>query len=182
MRVFSYFVFLVGVGLLLPIASAGEFKLEPGFKLIFNGKNFDGWQPKGKKDALEGKTDIGRFKVIDGGIVRFDSSKKGESYIETAKELPGDVVVKFDFKPGPKCNNDFFLRGIKFDIVPGNKECKNVKEGEWHTLEIIAKGDTVEHRINGELSRTSKKKSEPSRFIMRAEIGVIDVKNIRVKE
>src|ERR1051325_4466366 len=129
MRVFSYFLFLVGVGLLLPIASAGEFKVEPGFKLIFNRKNLAGRPPHGKNAARYGKSDIGRFKVVDGGIVRFDSSKKGESYIETAKELPGDVTVKFDFKPGPKCNNDFFLRGIKFDIVPGNKECKNVKEG-----------------------------------------------------
>ena len=39
-------------------------------------------------------------------------------------------MIRFDFKPGPECNNDILLRGIKFDIVPGNKENKDVKEGE----------------------------------------------------
>ncbi len=183
MRILSYSLFLLGLALLVPMArsSAGEFKLEAGFKLLFNGKNFDGWQPKGKKDALAGKTEVGRFKVAD-GTVHMNSAVKGESYLETAHEFSGDVHIKFDFKPGPKCNNDFFLRGIKFDVVPGNKECKNVKATDWNTLEIIAKGDTVEHKINGELARKSTKKAETTRFIMRAETGEITVKNIRVKE
>jgi hypothetical protein len=180
MRFVTFVSFVASVAFLPLIAVSGEFKLEPGFTLIFNGKNFDGWQPKGKKDPLTGKTEIGRFKVVD-GMVHFNSALKGESYIETVKEYT-DLHVKFDFKPGPKCNNDFFIRGIKFDIVPGNKENKNVKEGEWYTCEIIAKGDTVEHKINGELARTTKMKAKAAPFIMRAEIGEIHVKNIRVKE
>ncbi len=164
-------------------AGAGEFKLEPGFKLVFNGKNLDGWQPKGKKDSLDGKTEAfkGRFKIDKGAIV-VDPAVKGDSYIETAKEFTGDVTVKFDFNPGPKCNNDIFLRGTKFDIVPGNKECKNVKEGEWSTLEIIVVGDKVEHKINGETARKSAAKGKSSSLSLRAEFGSIQIKNIRVKE
>jgi len=180
MRRLSIVLGLFGVIAFAPLMQGGEFKLEPGFTLLFNGKDFDGWQPKGKKDPLKTKTEIGRFKVVD-GMVHFNSALKGESYIETVKEF-GDVHVKFDFKAGPKCNNDFFIRGIKFDIVPGNKECKNVKEGEWYPCEIIAKGDTVEHKINGEVVRTTKMKAKAAPFIMRAEIGEIHVKNIRAKE
>ena len=46
MRIFTYSLFLFGLVLLLPIPlmSAGEFKLEPGFTLLFNGKNLDGWR------------------------------------------------------------------------------------------------------------------------------------------
>jgi len=183
MRKISCVVGFFVLALIAPAAllTGGEFKLEDGYKLVFNGKNFDGWQPKGKKDALTGKTEVGRFKVVDGGMVHLNSALKGESYIETTKEFT-DVHVKFDFKAGPKCNNDFFIRGIKFDIVPGNKECKNVKEGQWYTCEIIAKGDKVEHKINGEVARTTTMKSKAAPFIMRAEIGEIHVKNIRVKE
>lgn len=172
------------VGLVLALqASAGEFKLEPGFTAIFNGKNFDGWQTRGKKDVLEGKTDAfkGRFKIAD-GIIKIDPAVKGDSYIETAKEFSGDVHLKFDFKAGPKCNNDFFLRGIKFDIVPGNKELKNVKEGEWYTMEIIVAGDKVEHKVNGESVRKSTAKGKSTSFMIRAEFGEIQVKNIRVKQ
>jgi hypothetical protein len=167
-----------------PLGAVDDFKLEPGFTLLFNGKNLDGWkEASGKKETLDGKTEAyhGRFKVVEGKLV-YDPAVKGDLYIETAKEFGKDVHLKFDFKPGPKCNNDLFLRGTKFDIIPGNKENKNVKEGEWHTFEIIVKGDTIEHKINGEAARTSKAGAKATPFKLRAEFGALEIKNIRVKE
>src|SRR5262249_46886729 len=125
---------------LLPLASApaDDFKLEPGFTLLFNGKNLDGWKEAIKnKESLEGKTEAfgGRFKVVEGRLV-YDPAVKGDLYIETVKEFGKDVHIKLDFKPGPKCNNDFFLRKTKFDIIPEKGETKKVKEGEWQTFEI----------------------------------------------
>ncbi len=184
-RLLSLFL-LAGLMLLTPTSgrSAEDFKLEPGFTLLFNGANLDGWkETNGKKEALEGKTAAhnGRFKVVDGVLV-YDPAVKGDLYIETTREFGKDVHIKFDFKPGPKCNNDFFLRGTKFDIVPGNKENKEVKEGEWSVCEIIVKDDKVEHKINGETVRTSKAADKPTPFKLRAEIGVVELKNIRFKE
>src|SRR5712691_4110849 len=138
--------------------SADDFKVEAGFALLFNGKNLDGWKEASqKKEALEGKTEAynGRFKVVEGKLV-YDPSIKGDLYIETNREFARDVHIKFDFKPGLKCNNDLFLRGTKFDIIPGNKENKNVKEDEWYAFEIVIVGDKIEHKINGETVRTSK--------------------------
>lgn len=178
--------FLVTVTLLMPLPGilADDFKLEPGFTLLFNGKNLDGWREAGgKKETLERKTEAynGRFKVVDGRLV-YDPSVKGDRYIETAREFGKDVHIKFDFKPGPKCNNDLFLRGTKFDIIPGNKENKNVKEGEWYTFEIVVSGDKIEHKVNGETARTSKAGAQATPFKLRAEFGAIEIKNIRVKE
>jgi hypothetical protein len=177
---------LAGSMVLLPLPgiAADDFKLEPGFTLLFNGKNLDGWKEASKnKESLEGKTEAynGRFKVVDGRLV-YDPSVKGDLYIETNKEFGKDVHIKFDFKPGPKCNNDFFLRGTKFDIIPGNKENKNVKEGEWYTFEIVVNGDKIEHKINGETSRTSKAGAKATPFKIRAEFGAIELKNVRAKE
>src|SRR5437016_3983255 len=175
---------LLLANLLMPRVAAEDVKLEAGFKLLFNGKNLDGWKvTTGKKESLDGKTEAykGRFKVIDGKMV-CDPAVKGDLYIETAQEFGKDVHIKFDFKPGPKCNNDLFLRGTKFDIIPGNKENKNVKEGEWHTFEIVITGETIEHKINGEVMRTAKAKPGATPFKLRAEFGSIEIKNIRVKE
>lgn len=175
------------LGLLATVShglAAADFKLEPGFALLFNGKNLDGWrEAKGSKESLEGKTEAyhGRFKVNDGKLV-YDPAVKGDSYIETTKEFGKDVHLKFEFMPGPKCNNDLFLRGIKFDIIPGNKENQAVKEGEWFTLEVIVKGEIIEHKINGETVRTSKAGPKPTPFMLRAEIGAIQIRNLRVKE
>jgi hypothetical protein len=177
------YAFLCALLPLLPV-SAGDFKLEPGFVLLFNGKNLDGWKEAGgKKESLDGKTEAyeGRFKVTDGKLV-YDPAVKGDRYIETAKEFGKDVHIKFDFKPGAKCNNDILIRKTKFDIIPGNKENKSVKEGEWSTLEIVITGDKLEHKINGETVRTSKADAKATPLKLRAEFGAIEVKNIRVNE
>ena len=52
----------------LPCMSGDDFKLEPGFTLLFNGKNLGGWKEVGNKETLDGKTEAyqGRFKVVDG--------------------------------------------------------------------------------------------------------------------
>ena len=177
-------------GLLLLLSTRGhgqdEFKLEPGFTLLFNAKTLDGWkEASGKKESLDGKTEAfgGRFKVVEGRLV-YDPAVKGDLYIETTKEFGKDVHIKFDFKPGPKCNNDLFLRGTKFDIVPGNKENKNVTEGKWHVFEVIVTGDKIEHKVGGEVARSSTLKAgaPPTPFKLRAEFGDIEIKNIRYKE
>jgi hypothetical protein len=163
---------------------ADALKLEPGFTLLFNGKNLDGWRTaRGKKESLDGKTEAydGRFKVAGGKLV-YDPAVGGDRYIETAREFGKDVHIKFDFRPGPRCNNDVFLRGIKFDIIPGNSENKNVKEGRWYTLEIVVEGDKIEHKINGETARRSRAGSKATPLMLRAEHGSIEVKNVRVKE
>ena len=166
-------------------ATAADFTPEPGFTLLFNGKNLDGWQTAKTATAepLDGKSEAfaGRFKVTDGTLV-YDPAIKGNAYIETTKEFGKDVHIKLEFNAGAKCNNDFFLRGTKFDVVPGAKETASVKEGEWSTLEIIVQGDNVEHKINGETVRKAKATAASSRFMLRAEFGAIQLRNIRVKE
>src|SRR3954447_12424934 len=74
MRRLTYLCACAALGLLLcgHALAAGDFKLEPGFTLLFNGKNLDGWrEARGKKESLEGKTEAyqGRFKVVDGNLV-----------------------------------------------------------------------------------------------------------------
>jgi hypothetical protein len=183
MRRFSCGILVVGLALVLPLPrmrGADDPKAEPGFTLLFNGKNFDGWKTKKGNAALDGKKEAynGRFKIVDGNLV-IDPKVKGDVIIETAKEFAKDVHIKFEFNPGPDCNNDLFFRDTKFDIVP--KTLKNVKEGEWNTLEIIAVGDKIEHKVNGEAKKATKTKAGNALGI-RAEFGPIQIRNLQVKE
>jgi len=168
--------------MLLTLLAGDDFKLEPGFTLLFNGKSLDGWkEASGKKEALDGKTEAfgGRFKVVEGRLA-LDPDVKGDLHIETAKAFAKDVHVKFDIKAGAKCNNDLFLRGTKFDIVLG----KNVKEGEWQAFEIVVTGDKIEHKIGGETARaaTLKPDAPATPLRIRAEFGALEIRNLRVKE
>ena len=170
------------------VVAADEFKPEPGFKLLFNGKNFDGWQTKAsgknKAESLEGKTDAydKRFVAKDGEMV-IDYKVKGDKYIETTREFSGDFTIRYDFKPEEGCNNDTLLLGTKFDIVAGAKSTgKGIKLGEWNKMEIVVKGGSADFLINGEKVATQKTKAEKGPLVLRAEYGPITYKNIRATE
>lgn len=159
--------------------SADDFKPEAGFTLLFTGEKLDGW--KLKREAQDGNSDAAnkRFVVKDATLV-IDPKVKGDLKLETAKEFEGDVHLKFDFKPGMGCNNDIFFRGTKFDLK--KEEVKSMKEGEWHSFEIVVTGDSARFLCNGESLRTQKVKPGKLPLGIRAEFGPIEIRRIRVKE
>ncbi|MCI0640896.1 MAG: DUF1080 domain-containing protein [Gemmataceae bacterium] len=162
------------------VGSAGDdFKPEPGFVLLFNGKNLDGWKTK-KGDSLEGKTEAfgGRFKV-EKNVLVIDPKVKGDVIITTAKEFAKDVHIKFEFLPGPACNNDLFFRGNKFDIT---LKLKGVKDGEWNELDIVAQGDKVEFKVNGQALKAAANKGATNALGIRAEFGSMQIRRLRAKE
>jgi len=161
-------------------ARADDFKLEDGFNLLLNGKDLSGWKTT-KGESLDGKTEAynGRFKVAD-GILTLDPRVKGDVRIETEKEFGKDVHIKFDFLPGEGCNNDLFLRGQKFDLK--KPDVKNLKAGEWNSFEIVITGDKAEFKCNGETMRTATVKGKGTVFGLRAELGPMQVRRMRVKE
>lgn len=181
MRLPCYGLFLVApLVLTAPLCGGDDFKLESGFTLLFNGKNLDGWKTKKEGESLDGKTEAykGRFQVKDGKLI-IDPKVKGDLIIETGRTFAKDVHIKFEFLPGPGCNNDLFLRGQKFDIV---KKLKHIKEGEWNTLDIIVEGDKIEYKCNGQTERTGKVKGGGTPFGIRAEFGPIEIRRLRFKE
>lgn len=184
MRLLSCGLLLAGLTLLVansPGAGADDFKLEPGFNLLFNGKDLSGWKTKKGGESLDGKTESAdkRFKAADGKLV-IDEKVKGDVVIDTAKEFAKDVHIKFDFLPGPGCNNDLFIRGLKFDLK--KPDVKNLKEGDWNEFEIIIKGDKAEFKNNGETQRSDTTKNASSPLGVRAERGPMQIRRLRVKE
>lgn len=175
---------LTSVALAWPLlggfAAVDDFKLEPGFTLLLNGKNLDGWKTRTGGDSLEGKTEAykGRFKVVAGKLI-IDPKVRGDVIIDTVKQFDGDVHIKFEFLPGKGCNNDLFIRGLKFDLV--KQGVKDLKEGEWNQFEIVIKGKKADFICNGALQRTATAKKGGTSFGVRAEYGPIEIRHMRVK-
>jgi hypothetical protein len=159
---------------------AEEFKLEEGYTLLFNGKDLTGWKTK-SGESLDGKTETPekRFKVKEGVLV-YDEKAKGDIYIYTQKEFGKSLSIKFDFFPQEKCNNDLFIHGAKFDIK--KEDVTNWKLGEWNSFEITVKNKKAEYKCNGTVLKTLNAKEEKSTFGLRAEIGPMQLKNLRIKE
>jgi hypothetical protein len=183
MRILSCLVFIPGLALLAPVpwSSADDFKLEPGFSLLFNGKDLTGWKVRKGGESLEGKTDAAnrRFTVKEGLLV-IDPRVKGDVWIDMTRDLKGDVHIKFEYLPGKGCNNDLFLRGVKFDIA--TSDVRNIKFDEWNEFEIIVVGKKIEFRNNGKVQRTGTVKSDSGPLGIRAEFGPIQYRRLRVKE
>jgi len=176
---FTAFCLGAGLGLLAAVGGAADKDLDPGFRSLLQADNLTGWQTKAG-ESLEGQAEAykGRF-VVREGVLILDPQVKGDVTIQTVEKFGGDLDLKFEFQPGPGCNNDLFLRGIKFDITKAN--VKNLVEGEWNRFEIVIRGDQAEFRNNGELQRTATAKPEPTPFGIRAEFKDIRFRRLQVK-
>ncbi len=182
MRILSCGLFLTCLSLAAPAPrarAADDFKPEPGFTPLFNGKDLTGWKEKSGGASLDGKTEAykGRF-VLKDDVLVLDPKVKGDVRIMTVREFAGDVHIKFDYKPGKGCNNDLFIRGSKFDLK--TPDVKNQKDDEWNEFEIIIKGDKIEYRNNGEVQRKNTVKGGSTVFEVRAEFGPIEFRRMRV--
>jgi len=139
--------------------------------------DLSGWKMAKSGEVLDGKADAAnkRFTMKD-GVLTIDPKVKGDITIQTVDEFSKDVHIKFEFKPDAKCNNDTFLRGVKFDLK--KPDVKNLKVDEWNLFEIIVRGDSSEYKCNGEILKTIKNKPARTPFGIRAEFGGIEIRNL----
>ena len=95
MRYLTIGLLFTGFAMLAASSSAADdFKPEPGFTMLLNGKNLDGWKLKGKKDGAEigdkSEASGGRFKVVEGVLV-IDPKVKGDITILIPKHTVNQI-------------------------------------------------------------------------------------------
>ena len=131
-----------------------------GFKLLFNGKDLDGWQANDNTKK--------HWVVVD-GILTYDGKEKN---LKTVKDYR-HFIMHVDWKINPKGDSGVYLRGrpqiqiwddpkegsggVWNDIDPktGKRnmptKIMDKKTGEWNHFEItLEKGDLVTVIFNGE--------------------------------
>jgi len=129
-----------------------------GFHLLFNGRNFGGWQQSGNW-AIEGDA-----------ISRRD---RGGSLVYTAAPVPNDFELRFEWKVAKGSNSGVYYRpgqyeyqildnavhadgknprssaaSLYFCMAPSRDATKPV--GQWNTGRIICHGTVIQHWLNGE--------------------------------
>ncbi len=134
-----------------------EKQKEAGFELLFDGKGLDGWKHGGN------------WKVEKGTLVR---EGKGGSLVYSAKPIPDDFELRFQWKVGEGSNSGVYYRpgqyeyqildnskhadgknprtsaaSIYFCMAPSEDATKPV--GQWNQGRIVCKGTIVQHWLNG---------------------------------
>lgn len=143
----------VALGVLLAAALgvvAQEFQAEPGYTVLFNGKDLSGW--RAGKDLLDGLTETKNKKwhVSDGAIV-IDGGGGGDLY--TVKDFDKDFNLKLEFRAATKADSGVYLRGVQLQVRDypraGPYTKVKFKDNDWNELEVTVKGPVYSASVNG---------------------------------
>ena len=158
---------------------------DAGWKLLFDGKSFDGWMTSDSKPS--------RRPIEQSAI----NPHRCGAYMMIHKQTWTDFRLKLDFKISPKCNSGIFFRTWTLKKIGGNdvgfngleiaiddtrtagyhdtgalydlvKPTRNAMKpaGEWNHIELTCRGQLVRVAVNGvEVQKT--------------DLGRFDKKNIR---
>ncbi len=129
-----------------------------GFRLLFNGRDLEGWKQGGN------------WGVEEGVLTR---SGKGGSLVYTAEKIPDDFDLRFEWKVARGSNSGVYYRptqneyqildnavhgdgknprtsaaSLYFCMAPSYDATRPV--GEWNEGRIVCKGTVVQHWLNGQ--------------------------------
>ena len=169
-----------------PCAAQDDFKPDPGFRSLFNGKDLTGWKLKGNKDDLTGKTETAnkRFTVVKGAI--FVNSGGGDLY--TTENFDSDFVAKMEYRAGLKADSGVFIRGPQLQIRDfkrrnEQKYLTKYKDDDWNVLVITVKGTEATYTLNDEPLKNPDKMKVPASggLGLQSETGTFEYRRIQIK-
>ncbi len=75
-------------------------EVKQGFKLLWDGRTFDGWEQKGN------------WGIEDGSLAR---QKSGSSLVYTVSKVPDDFELRFEWKVSRGCNSGVYYRPTQYE-------------------------------------------------------------------
>ena len=178
---------LLSVGL-VSASRADDFKPEPGFVSLFNGKDLTGWSYSAK-DKFDGKTDSsdGRYTGKDGILTVHPKSPRQLSKIWTVKEFPTDFVLRLEFRAAVNADSGIFLREPQLQcrdyLVAGPyKNLKAYKPQDWNEIEVVVKNNVARCTCNGEVLEEAFKLPPTGPIGLEGDRGQMEYRHIRIKE
>ena len=189
---------------------ADEFKPEPGFVSLFNGKDLTGWgyrvtpprkaQKVPKPDApmfvevkvdqsFDGKTESadGRYRAINGRLV-ITTPAEGRRIqaLWTTREFPEDFILKLEFRATPNADSGVYLRKPQlqcrdFVVAGPYKDLKKYKAQEWNELIVTVKGGVAHATCNGEVLEDALKVPETGPIGLEGDRGQMEYRHLQIK-
>src|SRR4051812_48553533 len=188
--------------LLAGAAHADDWRPEPGFKSLFNGRDLTGWCFRAKVDRksptvgavtekFDGKTessDAGRYSARD-GILAVNFPKGQErliSSIYTVEEFPRDFILKLEFRASVNADSGIFLRKPQlqcrdYPVAGPYKDLKNYKPQDWNQIEVVVKGGVARCTCNGEVLEAEFKLPATGPIGLEGDRGQMEYRHIQIK-
>jgi CubicO group peptidase (beta-lactamase class C family)/lysophospholipase L1-like esterase len=184
-----------------------DFKPEPGFVSLFNGRDLTGWgfrpTPPRKKPrpnapvfvgikesvSLDGKqaSSAGRYVAVNGRLVVTTLAEgRRIQQLWTTEEFGDDFVLKLDFRATPNADSGVFIRKPQlqcrdFLLAGRNKELKKYRAGGWNELVVIVQGGVAHATCNGELLTDDMAVPESGPIGLEGDRGQMEYRRIQLK-
>jgi hypothetical protein len=172
---------------------ADDWKPEPGFISLFNGKDLTGWHYKDEPaNILDGKNDAtdGRYSGKDGILtVHPHDAAKGPRIRQlwTVQEFPKDFILRLEFRAAYNADSGIFLRKPQlqcrdYPVAGPYKNLTKYKNGDWNTIEVVVKGNVARCTCNGEVLEEAYKLPDTGPIGLEADRDQMEYRHIEIKE
>jgi len=177
------------IGLIAGASSAqaqDDYKPEPGFVSLFNGKDLTGWYQKNKdKEDLTGKTESPNKKfTVEDGVIKVKGGGGGD--LVTRKTFDADFEIRLEFRAALKADSGLFIRGTQLQVrdypnAGPYKKLKNFKNADWNVLTVVVTGNVALCKCNDEVIEPKFKIGVKGGIGLQSESGNFEFRRIRVK-
>ena len=181
----------------LSLARADDWKPEPGFVSLYNGKDLTGWGYRDKEqkvlETFDGKAEAsdGRFTAKPDGIlvVNPHNEAKGPRRRDlwTTQVFPKNFILKIEFRAAVNADSGIFLRKPQLQcrdyLVAGPyKELKKYKPQDWNQIIVTVKDNVAHCECNGEVLEDALKLPESGPIGLEADRDQMEYRHIQIKE
>ena len=187
---------------------ADDFKPDPGFVSLFNGKDLTGWgyrataprkgAPKpGAPLFVEVRADQsfdsqtestdGRYRAINGRLV-ITTPAEGRRIqaLWTTREFPEDFELRLEFRATPNADSGVYLRKPQlqcrdFLVAGPYKDLKKYKPQDWNELVVVVKGGVAHATCNGEVLEAALKLPATGPIGLEGDRGQMEYRRLQIK-
>jgi len=172
-----------------------DFKPEPGFEMLFNGKDLSGWGYRQKKtmkrtDNFDGKMESKehRYQAKHGRLI-VSTPPEGRAFTQlwTHEEFGTDFTLKLEFRANANADSGVFIRRPQLQcrdyLVAGPyKKLKKYKAGDWNEIVVEVDGRVAHCTCNGEVLEAEFKLPASGPIGLEGDRGQMEYRRIRVKK
>src|ERR1041385_9239573 len=177
------------LGLIAFTARADDFKLEPGYASLFNGKDLTGWGDGTNNFNGKVASSDGRYSATNGVLVVHPREPRLAQKLWTTREFPKDFLLKLEFRAAVNADSGIFIRKPQLQcrdyLVAGPEKYKSLKKykpQDWNEIEVTVTNGVAFCTCNGEVLDAALKVPDTGPIGLEADRGQMEYRRIRLKE
>ena len=168
-------------------ARADDFKLEPGYVSLFNGKDLTGWGYRTNNFDSKLASDDGRFSATNGALMVHPRDPRLIQKIWMTREFTNDFILKLEFRAATNADSGIYVRGPQLQcrdyLVAGPyKNLKQYKPQDWNEIIVIATNNVAFCTCNGEVLEAAMKLPASGPIGFEGDRGQMEYRRVRIKE